>query len=332
MRNREDILKAAEKSSSSRRMSGAGRPCLLDKPVVTRLLEFVPKRREAFQPVTARMLYYKWVKVNPEAAQLSDSATKARIYRFMRRNDLVVRRTTHHAQVSRSNTKIIDDWISYMQNLCKTYGIEKECMANFDKTDVHFAVENRSTIAYRGEKTVSVKKPDSISRCTVMLGCSAEVQTKAWMDEGVMLDWIDKVWKPFATAKKEEGKLNLLIVDQMSAHVVTSMKKAVCDIGLKKPFKDYMRGTVHEWLVDNVDTSTKPDQQTVSHWIEHAWNKISYSTTVNTWAHIKLVERAEIIEEEEEEVLEDSFLSNEDPHEEDVLALQDSMETSDEED
>eukprot|EP00977_Amphora_coffeiformis_P020687 scaffold8374_cov175-Amphora_coffeaeformis.AAC.126 len=268
MVNREDILKAAEKSSSLRRMSGGGRPCLLDKPVVTRLLEFVAKRRAAFQPVTARMLYYEWVKVNPDAAQLSESAAKARIYRFMRRNDLVVRRTTHHAQVSRSNPKIIDDWISYMQNLCKTYGIEKECIANFDETDVHFAVETRSTIAYRGEKTVSVKKPDSSSRCTVMLGCSADgekfppyiiykgkrgarvakelrkseekgylshcrytVQPKAWMDEGVMLDWIDKVWKPFATAKKEEGKLTLLIVDQMSAHTITSVKRAVEDCG-----------------------------------------------------------------------------------------------------
>eukprot|EP00977_Amphora_coffeiformis_P023692 scaffold13947_cov113-Amphora_coffeaeformis.AAC.2 len=349
MRNREDILKATEKSSSLRRVSGGGRPCLLDKPVVTRLLEFVAKRRAAFQPVTARMLYYEWVKVNPDAAQLSESAAKARIYRFMRRNDLVVRRTTHHAQ-----------------NLCKTYGIEKECIANFDETDVHFAVETRSTIAYRGEKTVSVKKPDSSSRCTIILGCSADgekfppyiiykgkrgarvakelrkseekgysshcrytVQPKAWIDEGVMLDWIDKVWKPFATAKKEEGKLTLLIVDQMSAHTITS----VCDIGLNKPFKDYMRGTVHEWLIDSEDTSTKPDRQTVSHWIEHAWNKISSSTITNTWAHIKLVERAAIVEEEEEEeVLEDSFLSNDDPREEDVLALHDSMETSDEED
>eukprot|EP00977_Amphora_coffeiformis_P005112 scaffold1077_cov84-Amphora_coffeaeformis.AAC.1 len=77
MRNREDILKAAEKSSSSRRVSGGGRPCLLDKPVVTRLLQFVAKRRAAFQPVTARILYYEWVKVNPDTAQLSESAAKA---------------------------------------------------------------------------------------------------------------------------------------------------------------------------------------------------------------------------------------------------------------
>eukprot|EP00957_Ditylum_brightwellii_P085595 6511121-Ditylum_brightwellii.AAC.1 len=35
MRKREEILKAAEKSWSARRVSGAGRPSLLDKPVIT---------------------------------------------------------------------------------------------------------------------------------------------------------------------------------------------------------------------------------------------------------------------------------------------------------
>eukprot|EP00977_Amphora_coffeiformis_P017316 scaffold5541_cov132-Amphora_coffeaeformis.AAC.1 len=60
-----------------------------------------------------------------------------------------------------------------MQNICETYGIEKDCIANFDETDVRFAVETRSTIAYRGERTVNVRTPCSSSRCTVMLGCSA---------------------------------------------------------------------------------------------------------------------------------------------------------------
>eukprot|EP00977_Amphora_coffeiformis_P019923 scaffold7640_cov84-Amphora_coffeaeformis.AAC.1 len=80
MRKREEILKAAEKSWSARRVSGAGRPSLLDKPVITGLLNFVEERRNCFQPVTARMLYYEWVKIDPEAAQLSESAAKARIY------------------------------------------------------------------------------------------------------------------------------------------------------------------------------------------------------------------------------------------------------------
>eukprot|EP00977_Amphora_coffeiformis_P012605 scaffold3161_cov146-Amphora_coffeaeformis.AAC.5 len=102
MRQRDEKLKAAEKSSLARRVSGGGRPCLLDKPVATALLDFVEERHSAYQPVTACMLYYQWIKVEPSASALSESAAKARIYRFMRRNDLVIRRTTHHAQVSRN--------------------------------------------------------------------------------------------------------------------------------------------------------------------------------------------------------------------------------------
>eukprot|EP00977_Amphora_coffeiformis_P016489 scaffold5113_cov168-Amphora_coffeaeformis.AAC.1 len=334
-----------------------------------------------------RMLYYEWVKIDPEAAQLSESAAKARIYRFMRRNDLVIRRTTHHVQSSRTNPKVIEDWISYMQNICKIYGISKDCMANFDETDVQFAVETHSTIAYRGEGTVSVRKPDSGSRCTVMLGCAADgkkfppyviykgkrgarvakelrkwedngyscgclytAQEKAWMNETIMLDWIEKVWKPFADMKRQEGKLTLLIVDQMLAHLVPSMKKAiedcgtlleyiprgytsclqVCDIGLNKPFKDNMRGTVIEWMILQGQSVAKPDRATVSHWIDHAWNGIKSTSIINTWAHIKLAERIEATMEEEEDVP-GYFLPDDDPREEDVLALHDSVETSSDE-
>eukprot|EP00977_Amphora_coffeiformis_P019129 scaffold6915_cov170-Amphora_coffeaeformis.AAC.6 len=72
----------------------------------------------------------------------------------MKRNDLVYWCTTPHAQSSRNDPKIIQDWIFYMQNMCKTYGITNNCMANFDKTDI--------------------QKPDGSGQCTVMLGCAAD--------------------------------------------------------------------------------------------------------------------------------------------------------------
>ena len=61
------------------------------------------------------------------------------------------------------------------------------------------------------------------------------------------------------------GVPTLLIVDQMSAHLVTYVLLElvlkgyisclqVCDIGLNKPFKDHMRNTVNKWLVDNSST------------------------------------------------------------------------------
>eukprot|EP00977_Amphora_coffeiformis_P026832 scaffold30928_cov120-Amphora_coffeaeformis.AAC.1 len=88
-------------------------------------------------------------------------------------------------------------------------------MANFDETDVQFAVETRSMIAYRGERTVSVRKPDSGSRCTVMLGCAA--------DGKKFPPYVIYKGKRGAHMKRQEGKLTLLMVDQMSAHLVPSI-------------------------------------------------------------------------------------------------------------
>eukprot|EP00977_Amphora_coffeiformis_P015907 scaffold4786_cov198-Amphora_coffeaeformis.AAC.19 len=168
------------------------------------------------------------------------------------------------------------------------------------------------------------------------------------MSEPIMLDWIDKVWKPFAHAKREEGNLTVLIIDRMSVHLMPSVKKAieecgtlleyipkgytsrlqVCDAGLNKPFKDHMRATVHEWMILQGESVVKPDRPIVSYWIDHAWNKITRTTITNTWAHIQLAKKVTVPLEETVEEVPPSFLLYNDPQEDDVLALHDSVETS----
>eukprot|EP00977_Amphora_coffeiformis_P024178 scaffold15108_cov180-Amphora_coffeaeformis.AAC.54 len=394
MRQRDELMKAAEKSAVSRRVSGAGRESCIPKHARDVLLEYVAEKRADGFCVSPRMLYLEWCKVDEEALQLTESAARSRVKRFMRRNDIVMRRTTHHAQSARKDPKVITDWISYIQESCKMYGISPDRMANFDETDVQFAIQSRRTLAYKGEKTVTCRTPESSSRCTVMLGvtgggykfppfvifkgkpgaridkelhkwedngyshgCEYTVQGKAWMNEDTMLQWVEKVWKPFAQSKSKDG-LTMLIIDQMKVHMLPTIKKAieecgtilefipagytsrlqVCDIGLNKPFKDYMRRTVNEWLVLRKDTVARPDRPTVSHWIHYAWDTITTNTIINTWAHIDLVSRPPINENVEEKQVEDEinalvgFMSDDDPREDDILALRESYETSDEED
>eukprot|EP00977_Amphora_coffeiformis_P006657 scaffold1452_cov174-Amphora_coffeaeformis.AAC.1 len=176
------------------------------------------------------MVYYEWCRLDPEDVfTLTESAARQRIYRFMRRNDLVIRRTTHHSQREQNDPAIISDWISYLQDICKTYGITLDRVANFDETDVQFAVKTNTTITRKGQKTVSVRLPNSSSRCTVMLGCSANgykfppfviyqakpgarvakelrkkeekgyspgceytVQENAWMNKYTMIEWVEQ--------------------------------------------------------------------------------------------------------------------------------------------
>ena len=238
---------------------------------------------------------------------------------------------------------------------------------------------------------MAVRSPISSNRCTVMLGVSADgrkfppyiiykgkraarvarevkkweehgysdgcvygVQEKAWMNENMLLDWVKRVWKPFTESK---GGLMLLIVDQFSVHMMSTVKKAiedcgtlleyvpkgytsclqVCDIGLNKPFKDYMRMAVNEWMVRN-NAEAKPDRANVSHWIDHAWKRISHRTIINTWAHIKITRKITDEEEEEEANAEDTeydipgtFIDNVDAREDFILALRESYEISSDE-
>ena len=183
-------------------------------------------------------------------------------------------------------------------------------------------------------------------------GCFYGVQLKAWMNEEVMLKWIERVWKPFTASK---NGLTMLIIDQMKAHLLPTVKRAiencgtilefipagftsrlqVCNIGLNKPFKDYIRATVHEWLVIRKQSVAKPDRPTVSHWIHHAWTSITTRTIINTWAHIHLVDRAEENTDQGQEAMDEEslmgFLSDDDAREHDILALRESDEISDEE-
>lgn len=392
VRDREGLLQLQERKSTARRASGAGRPSTMPDNVKDALLSFVETRRDDFLPVTPRMLYLEWCRIDADVLQLSEAAARQRIYRFMSRNDLVMRRTTHHAQSTRTNPKVITDWMDYIGETCKTYGITQDRIANFDETDVQFSVQTQRTLAHRGQRTVSVRTPTSSGRCSVMLGVAADghkfppyiifkglpgaridrelrrwehegysegciygVQSKAWMNEPQMLQWVEKVWKPYTNSKN--GDMTMLIIDQMSVHCMPTVKKAiedcgtllefipkgytsvlqVCDIGLNKPFKDYMRAAVNEWMVSSgTGSNNKPDRITVSHWIDHAWNRISHNTVINTWVHIGVTDSIGCEEDgnkDDDEEIEGGFLTDTDAREDDVLALRESDEiSSDEED
>eukprot|EP00977_Amphora_coffeiformis_P007515 scaffold1640_cov161-Amphora_coffeaeformis.AAC.38 len=83
--------------------------------------------------------------------QLTEAGAKARIYRFMYRNDL---------------------------NVSETYGIRMDCIANFNKMDnLHWRPVTPSCTGREG--CVCVRKPDSSGHCTVMLGCTVSSVKKA---------------------------------------------------------------------------------------------------------------------------------------------------------
>ena len=57
------------------------------------------------------------------------------------------------------------------------------------------------------------------------------------------------------------------------------------DVGINKPFSDYIRSNVAQWQVLH-DFNDKPLRQDVAQWIKMSWLEIKDSTIQNTWKHI----------------------------------------------
>lgn len=146
------------------------------------------------------------------------------------------------------------------------------------------------------------------------------VQSKAWMDERLMLDWIAKVWKPWA--EKRVGP-KMLIIDEFRAHMTGNVRRAieecdtflefipggytsklqVMDVGLNKPFKDKVREGYEGWYM-SVEATSKPTRLLVSNWIWSSWTGITHSTMLNAWRKVglrRMVDTRVVVEAEEEE-------------------------------
>ena len=127
-----------------------------------------------------------------------------------------------------------------------------EVVGNMDETSLYFDVVPGRVLDKKGKKSVIVCTTGNVKRhLTVVLtvlaygevlpalaifkgkkqpkfsevGVFIRAQVKAWMDEEMMLEWIDIVWEP-AT----EGRRAMLVFDSFSAHVTPAVKQKLKDI------------------------------------------------------------------------------------------------------
>jgi DDE superfamily endonuclease len=213
------------------------------------------------------------------------------------------------------------------------------------------------TWAKRNSRSVPVQGCTSSQRATVMLGCNGTgteklppymvfkgshntsgrifqelrkkegypsdleyaVQPKAWFDEQIMLDWIDKVWKPLMV--KRNHRLTYLLIDECPVHLTSRVQEAfvklntevdlippgytallqVMDVGLNKPFKDHCRKSFELWC-KNKQVGDKPHRRDAAKWCKDAWENISPASITKTWRHIGFFSNDEQQEQERIEI------------------------------
>jgi DDE superfamily endonuclease len=318
---RAKILRRSHTNKKSR-MTGGGRKDGFPIETVQKIRDYYVGRRNQSLSVSGQQLKIEAMRIDPvSCSDLSSEALRQRIARLLDRWDVSYRRSTNVSQQSRFDPVIMDDFKKHIVEYCTLIGVTKENIYNADQTNIPFAITSKSTYAARGSRTVSVRGVQSSSRCTTMLCCSMlanklppfivfkgsrnrtgaifrelakkegypesvelAVQESAWFDELVMLDWIERVWKPFASKKDEK---TFILLDEFKVHLTTKVKEAfydcntaveyippgytstlqVCDVGINKPFKDYLKIEFDNWMVLSIDDA-RPRRQDVSNWIE----------------------------------------------------------------
>jgi hypothetical protein len=134
------------------------------------------------------------------------------------------------------------------------------------------------------------------------------------MDETKMLDWVERIWKPWAATKKGT---TYLLMDEFASHMTAKVKLAiyacdseidfiiagytsklqVLDVGLNRPYKDEYRRQFEQFMVTS--NTAKPHRQDVANWAWNAWKTVNTSMILNTWRRVIAFGDEEEADEEE---------------------------------
>ena len=217
----------------------------------------------------------------------------------------------------------------------------QDYILNMDQTLVPFSYDPKSTLELVGRRTVHVRKStNDTKRATVALcvtasgkaltpmivfkgkpkarimmrefpkyplGMEYACQENAWMDETVMLQWVNKVLKPYVD-NAPEGIVPILFLDSYRCHIMSSVVNAVqglgvevehipggctylcqpVDVGVNKPYKMHLHERWESWMFTEgiIDgTTSPPTRKHIAEWAIHANNTLTETTITNAWRH-----------------------------------------------
>lgn len=340
--SRQQLMKKRKRLSKAYRLEGGGRKKKFTPHMERQLRRFFIELRGDDIPVDMDILVCQAKLLDPaEVVNVSDSALKQRVNRLLLDWGGSYRHCTHKAQDAKLSKRVMKNFHSYIKRKCILMDIPRDAVYNFDETNVHFSPNISHSWDVRGAKTVAVAESKSSQRCTAMVGSSMEgkpaipflifkgantrngkirqqlqqpvengyptgmeytVQQNGWMDERVMLEWIEKVWKPIS----DHHTTTMLLLDSFTAHLTGAVMRSLAecntevevipagytsklqpmDVGVNKPLKGQIRRCYSSWMVRNArrgSPRSKPTRISVAKWIKDGWEKITKQIFVNSF-------------------------------------------------
>lgn len=294
-------------------------------------------------------------------------------FRFMKRKNLSVRARTTLCQA------VPDDWevkkasfLDFTRKAIEDGKYSLKNIINLDEVPLTFDCPPNRTVNTCGEKSISITTTgQEKTHFTVMLACCADgtklrpllifkrktipsgnfpksviirCNEKGWVNESVMLEWFEEVWR-----KREGAFFNargILILDSMKAHIKESViefakKKNIgaelcvipggltkmlqpLDISVNKSFKGHVRACWESWMSEGLHTFTKSGKMRrasyveVAEWVDKAWRNVTSGTVKSGFIKADIISESEELDDSCESESEDE-LSDTLP--EDILEL-----------
>ena len=217
----------------------------------------------------------------------------------------------------------------------------KAFILKMDQTPIPFTFNSKSTLEVVGARTVHVRKSTNDTKWTtaaITKTASGKMlppllifkgakngrivkkefptfdksmyytcQENAWMDERVMLLWVEKVLKPYVKSAPE-GIVLLLLLDSYCCHVMASVVNEIQDlrvevehipggctylcqpvnIGINKPYKKHMRHQWELWMISEgmvEGTTSPPSREQIVSWAKYTNETMSEVNICIAWKH-----------------------------------------------
>jgi hypothetical protein len=320
-----------------------GQLATIDEP----LLRYVFEQREQGIVVDTFKIALRASFLSSGFHEKSFTARCSAVRRWIFAHSMSYRMGTHTSQ--RPPVEVANeatDYMVYMRQIVVGSNRDRRYILNMDQTPVYFAMSAKRTLEVTGKKTIHIRTTaDDTKRATVAVTIAADgtllpsmvvfkgaangriaqnelgtypttnqyrCQENAWMDEAVMVAWVDDVLALYV-ATAPDHVIPILILDSYRCHMMGSVVQRIqelgvevqhipggctslcqpVDVGFNKPFKDRIRRAWHNWLSAEAvihGTTRSPTRLDVAMWIagtmeemrgegsiiRNAWKKTDY--------------------------------------------------------
>ena len=263
-RKKSGLLKAA--TNKKARCLHPGVPSML-QPYIDGLLSFIFELRDTGMAVTNTIVLLKAAQICRDFHEKSRSAQYYIVRRFIKTHGLVYRMGTHVSQ--RAPAEMESEASDF--NMVTRPKVSDPCrhqdyVLNMDQTPIPFPFNQKSTLELIGRRTVHVHKSTSDTKqatCALTITASGKMldplmvfkakpngrivthefpefpdgilytcQDNAWMGEKVMLQWVEKILKPYVDDALD-GVVPLLFLDSYHCHIMGSVVTAIQNLGVE---------------------------------------------------------------------------------------------------